>query len=377
MSKIDEGVRTPGDRYGGFDEDLTSPYTPSNSDGVHNIEDPQFVPAYQPRAQVKEHDPDPPLGPVRWFIGALGRSLITAGLLILLFVAYQLWGTSLYTERQQRALGNEFEEQLAAVDADTASPEPGAAIDATDPTLEPLATAIPTAEPLLLGQGVARIEIPKINADYTVVEGTGREDLKNGPGHYPGTPLPGETGNAAIAGHRTTYGAPFYRLDELQEGDEITTQTLQGSFTYVVTSKEIVSPDAVEVLDPKGDNRLTLTTCHPKYSAAKRLIVTAELRQGASDAKVATYVERELPEGYDEGAAGDLAADGDSEIYGFHAPTGETYAWGALLLFVGIGWWYEFRRKHSLATWMAGFVPFIVVLFFFYGGVEQMLPAGF
>jgi sortase A len=297
--------------------------------------------------------------------------------LILLFVAYQLWGTTLYTNQQQSQLGDEFEARLASVDTAEPTTSPGAALPADEPSLTPLgAAAEPTSEPLLLGQGVARIEIPKINADYTVVEGTDRESLKNGPGHYPETPLPGETGNAAIAGHRTTYGAPFYRLDELQPGDEIKTQTLKGSFTYIVTEKTIVNPDATDVLEPKGDNRLTLTTCHPKYSAAKRLIITAQLQETSSD-QISEYQARELPKGYDESQNGQLSSEGDGEVMGFHPPTSETYAWGFVLLLVGIGWWYEFRRKHSLSTWMAGFVPFFVVLFFFYGGVEEMLPPGF
>ena len=84
--------------------------------------------------------------------------------------------------------------------------------------------------------------IPKIGVDKIVVEGVGRNDLRKGPGHYPDTPMPGQPGNAAIAGHRTTYGAPFNRIDELEPGDEILVTTLQGPFTYEVTGTEIVTP---------------------------------------------------------------------------------------------------------------------------------------
>ena len=110
-----------------------------------------------------------------------------------------------------------------------------------------------------------------------MIEGVDADDLKNGPGHYPDTPLPGEKGNAAIAGHRSTYGAPFANVDNLDPGDPITVTTLQGSFHYSVTGQEIVSPDDVQVLDDKGDNELTLTACHPKYSASKRIVIHAKL----------------------------------------------------------------------------------------------------
>ena len=122
---------------------------------------------------------------------------------------------------------------------------------------------------------MARIRIPDIGVDKIVVEGVQVSDLKRGPGHYPDTPLPGQPGNAAIAGHRTTYGAPFNRLDELEPGDEILVTTAQGAFRYEVQRQLIVSPDQVEVLDDFGDDRLTLTACHPKYSARQRIVVVA------------------------------------------------------------------------------------------------------
>ena len=103
------------------------------------------------------------------------------------------------------------------------------------------------------------------------------EDLKKAPGHYPGTPMPGEPGNSAIAGHRTTYGAPFYDLSELVPGDAIMVTTRVGEFRYEVDNLQVVSPEAIEVLNPTEDNRLTLTTCNPRYSASERLIVDAKL----------------------------------------------------------------------------------------------------
>jgi sortase A len=127
------------------------------------------------------------------------------------------------------------------------------------------------------GRPVGLIQIPRIGVNKIVVEGTAIEDLKNGPGHFNGTPLPGQSGNAAIAGHRTTYGAPFGDIDQLEVGDEIKVTTILGEATYEVAGQRIVDPSQVEVVGDFGDNRLTLTACHPKYSAAKRIVVWATL----------------------------------------------------------------------------------------------------
>ncbi|MFS8483472.1 MAG: sortase, partial [Acidimicrobiia bacterium] len=181
-------------------------------------------------------------------LGAIGRVCITAGVLILLFVAYQLWGTGLREAQAQRALEDEFEERLEAVLDRAGADGPGSSTTTTAPPPPALAE----------GDAVARIRIPDIGVDKIVVEGVSLEDLKRGPGHFPSSPLPGQPGNAAIAGHRTTYGAPFHRLDELDHGDEIEVTTLQGTFRYEVREQLIVAPDQVEVLDDFGDDRLTL-----------------------------------------------------------------------------------------------------------------------
>jgi sortase A len=114
-----------------------------------------------------------------------------------------------------------------------------------------------------------------------IVEGTDESQLQQGPGHYLGTPLPGQAGNAAIAGHRTTYGAPFYNLNELLPGDPITVQTSQGTFTYDVVASHLVLPSNTTVLDASTTPELTLTTCNPRYSAAQRLVVLARLTAAA------------------------------------------------------------------------------------------------
>jgi sortase A len=124
---------------------------------------------------------------------------------------------------------------------------------------------------------VARIQIAKIGIDAYVVEGTGPSQLDRGPGHYTDTPLPGEKGNAGIAGHRTMHGHVFRRLDELKKGDLVTTITAQRRASYRVISVRVVDKSDWSVVDPFDGFRLTLTTCHPVGSAKQRLVVTAEM----------------------------------------------------------------------------------------------------
>jgi sortase A len=114
-----------------------------------------------------------------------------------------------------------------------------------------------------------------------VVHGTGTGDLRKGPGHYPDTPLPGERGTVAIAGHRTTYGAPFRNVDKLERGDRIELAMPYGQFTYRVERTQIVPPTALWVTDRVRFDRLVLSACHPLYSAAERIIVFARLEGAA------------------------------------------------------------------------------------------------
>jgi sortase A len=184
----------------------------------------------------------------------VGRCFIGTGALVLLFLAYQMFGTNVVAARQQQAMADELESawQLSS-----------------DQT---------SVEPPRQGQPIGRINIPKIAVDWVFVEGVDVEDLKKGPGHYPESPLPGRPGNAAIAGHRTTYGAPFNRLDELAPGDEIRVSDSAGTYIYRVTEKKVVLPTEMGVVAPTSDSRLTLTTCNPKYSARERLIIVAALQ---------------------------------------------------------------------------------------------------
>jgi sortase A len=127
----------------------------------------------------------------------------------------------------------------------------------------------------LKGDAIARIEIPAIGLSEYVVEGTDTGSLRKGPGHYPESPLPGERGTAAIAGHRTTYGAPFRNIDQLEHGDRIVVDMPDGRFVYRVERTRIVDDQDLSVLEPKGYRRLMLSACHPLYSAAERVIVFA------------------------------------------------------------------------------------------------------
>ena len=127
----------------------------------------------------------------------------------------------------------------------------------------------------LKGDAIARIEIPAIGVSEYVVEGTDLETLRKGPGHYPETPLPGERGTAAIAGHRTTYGAPFRKIDQLKAGRRIVVDMPDGRFVYRVETTKIVDDSDLSVLEPVGYKRLMLSACHPLYSAAQRVIVFA------------------------------------------------------------------------------------------------------
>ena len=227
---------------------------------------------------------------------AVGRVLIGAGVIILLFVAYQIWGTNIHEAKAQSGLRSTFDEQLASLDDATkeaiekyrlatstlVTPVPVPTRPGDPPTTTVPPSPRPTLgvqiEPPEEGKPLAIIRIPKIGLERVVVEGTDVEDLKRGPGHYPGNPLPGEAGNAAIAGHRTTYGAPFHDVDQLAVGDEIRITTLLGEVVYRVSRAPfIVNPDQVEVLDDDGTNKLTLTACHPKLSAAQRIVINATL----------------------------------------------------------------------------------------------------
>ncbi len=139
------------------------------------------------------------------------------------------------------------------------------------------------------GGALGRIRIPVIEVAWTAVEGVGRDQLRSGPGHMATTPLPGQPGNAVISGHRTTYGAPFRDLDQLEPGSLIHWDSpVVGTTTYMVTEIFVVGPDDVWVTEPRPGAWLTLTTCNPLFSARERLIVVAKLVTGPNLAAIGT-----------------------------------------------------------------------------------------
>ena len=129
------------------------------------------------------------------------------------------------------------------------------------------------------GDPIGRLSIPRIGKQVVLLQGTKADDLSRGPGHYAGTALPGQIGTFGVAGHRTTYAAPFRHIDQLRRGDRIIAKMPYGRFTYRVQRTQIVSPSTVSVLKPVAGQRIVLTACHPLYSAAKRIVVTAMLSQ--------------------------------------------------------------------------------------------------
>jgi sortase A len=296
-------------------------------------------------------------------IGGIGRALIAGGVLTLLFVAYQLWGTGLQEAQAQTALQEEF--QRALPDPTVAPEEP---TTPEDPAEEAVRPHVPT------GDAVANIRIPRIGVDKMVVEGVGIEDLKRGPGRYPDTPMPGEQGNAAIAGHRTTYGSPFFDLDALEPGDEILVATRDGEFRYRVRETLIVRPDQVEVIAPTEDARLTLTTCHPRFSARERLVVVADLEGEATPPRpVAAPAPAEAAIDAEESASG--------QVIGGDGPAGDPEArvpaltWGALCALVWAGTWALARRWRTIPAYAIGVPVFAVALFLFFENLARLFPA--
>jgi sortase A len=237
--------------------------------------------------------------PVRTLARGIGQTLITFGLVALLFVGYELWVTDLLAHREQDALSQELHDQWA--DAPTVEPaDPAPAPSDGSPAPAPAPAPIDVA----LGEPFAVLHIPRLGEDWSrvVVEGTAQIQLAQGPGHYLDTAMPGEPGNFALAGHRVGRGSPFLDLDQMRPGDPIVVETATQWFVYRVLGdpatgdfttdpsgipgQQIVRPTDVSTIapvpggppgTPATDAYLTLTTCHPKYSAEQRLIIHARL----------------------------------------------------------------------------------------------------
>jgi sortase A len=375
----------------------------------------------------------------RWKVALVGRTFITLGLLMFAFVAYQLWGTGIQTAQAQHTLDHQFAQELAGtttnspttVPSSTTTPSSTTSVGSSGSTTTSPTTSVPTAPPGPVptnGTAVARVKIASIGLTYTVVQGVGVADLKKGPGHFPETPMPGQYGNAAIAGHRTTYGHPFYKLDKVKVGDLIEVDTLVGKYTYAVTGSRVVSPAQYAEVIPTVDHTkatLTLATCTPAYTARQRLIVFAALVPEQSDTVYAPSalgtpsgggLPGDEPAGNttssvpastqpDDGAPGATttapAATSTTTAATTTATTTTTspapgaatdafssgwfddgsaiphvLVWGLLLIAVCFGAFRIGKKANRLWVSVAvGVVPFLVVLYFFFENVNRLLPS--
>lgn len=205
---------------------------------------------------------------LRTSIRTAGEVLITFGLVVLLFAAYEVWGKSALVDAHQTDLGRQLAQEWGP---------------SGDPTIGAGPSAGTSGGPIVHGKPIAGLYIPKLDKNWIVVEGVTPEDIRYAPGHYPGTALPGGLGNFSVAGHRNR--ATFWRLDELVTGDKIVVETRDHWYVYQVVQIRIVKPSQVEVVAPKPgepgvppvEPMLTLTTCNPRFDNYQRLIVHAHL----------------------------------------------------------------------------------------------------
>jgi sortase A len=222
--------------------------------------------------------------PVRRALRGVSTVMIVVGVILLVDAAVTLvWQepvSAIYAHLQQRALAHDLSE---LEQAPLAPAEKRALARMPDDTRRLAFRARALERRVEPGDALGRIAMPAIGVSEVFVQGTAADDLRKGPGHYPDTPLPGERGTVAIAGHRTTYGAPFRHIDGLAPGDRINLRMPYGRFTYRVERTRIVPPTEVSVTRRVDHDRLVLSACHPLYSAAKRIIVFARL-----DSAVAT-----------------------------------------------------------------------------------------
>ena len=349
-----------------------------------------------------------------WVVAWVGKVLITLGLLMFLFVGYQLWGTGIQTAQAQDRLEDEFRERLAATTTTTA---PTTTTIGTDTTTVPSETTttttttstVPVAAPtneVPNGDPIAILHIPRLGITWQVVEGVTIAALKDGPGHFPETVLPGQLGNSAIAGHRTTHGEPFRNIDRLRPGDLIELTTLVGTYAYEVTGSVIVKPADYGLVIPTIDPTiatLVLATCDPAYTARNRLIVKATLVPELSGQVYApppttpptSTVDETIP-GEETTTSIDASPDSvattiasGSEVEGVAtsddvfsdgwfsdpAATPHVLGWGILLLAAGFGAYLVGRALNRLyVCFLVGFVPFTFVLYFWFENVNRLLP---
>jgi sortase A len=204
----------------------------------------------------------------------LGWALIWSGIFIFGYLGWQLFVTDVLNARVQAAAVENLDASLATA-RQHLPPVVDVEVEDGAPTLEHFPEEAPETD-----HELGLLRIPRLGLQVVTFEGVGVDTLKKGPGHMPGTALPGQPGNAVISGHRTTYGRPFFDFDLLAPGDRIEIETAIGVHVYQVTESFVVAPTDVWVTEDKPGGWLTFTTCNPKFSARERLIVTARLIEG-------------------------------------------------------------------------------------------------
>jgi sortase A len=309
----------------------------------------------------------------RWGL-RIGVTLFGVGLLLVSFVAYQLWGTALYESHAQGNLRNKLESTLHRHLPASVAPT----VHHTG--LPPLASSLAasTSDPAI-DTAIGLLSIPKIGLNDAIVEGVGEVELEQGPGHYPGTPLPGQAGNVAIAGHRTTYAHPFYNLNVLAPGDPIYILTKQGLFRYKVVGTQVVPPSDVAVLTSQTNAAtLTLTTCNPRYSAATRMVVTADFDPQSSGGhgvptSTTTSTSPVEPKAPPHALTGDALTGSTNSSW-------PAIDWTGLTLLVALGLWLVWRRIPRRLRWVAAVFGIPLVLLCLLTSFEHIslaLPGSF
>lgn len=213
---------------------------------------------------------------MRRVLAGLSRVLIATGVLLIadavLTVVWQEPVTAIYGSSQQGGLRGDLDKLNRAP---LRGPDAAVLKELHDERARIAFLARAMRRRVHDGQAIGRIRIPRIGASYVMVQGTGEGPLQKGPGHYDDTPFPGMPGTVGVAGHRTTYLAPFNKIDKLRPGDSIRLEMPYATVTYKVERTRIVLPTAVWVTKRVGYDRLILSACHPKYSASHRIVVFA------------------------------------------------------------------------------------------------------
>jgi len=308
-------------------------------------------------------------------VSLVGKVLIGAGIVLLLFVAYLVWGTALQQSHTQNVLRTTLEHKAQSTRVRQALAQP-ATDTGTLPTGPPKVAPTTAAPPE--GTPVGEIRIPAIGIDQVIVSGTETQDLRQGPGHYTNTPLPGQAGNAGVAGHRTTYGHPFYNLNVLKVGDPIVLTTLQGVFVYDTTGSQVVPPSDGNILQNQSGAWVTLTTCNPRFSASTRLVVTAKLVHSELFADTPTptkSTKHTSPKGHTQHAktanqSGDLAGNSNGQLL-------DAILWGLGVVIFGAAVLlaaHRYRRRRWVING-AGALVSLVLLYCFFTAISPLLPA--